>query len=354
MAEGIYQDACGYLATVTESKLRKDLRFPPGTPIPFMEKWRIRIRADLAEDAAQRDPETPTPTRGTFAADLARYLPQIKGRVSYKADRSHLQAWLPQLGPRLRSAITPAHVRRAMAAWREAGKSARTIRHRIRVLRELYATLDGRHAAPPLAGVKLPKIAEPNPTPVSLKLIQTVAASLKRGLVRRRRCGPKRTFADVHCAEPEKTYARFLVRATTGQRPAQIMRAKPEDLDLTRGIWFVRPAKGGRAIPLPLTAEMVEAWAVFVTAKAWGPFDTRSFSQTIRRHGWPKGIRPYALRHTFAIDHLLGGTDLGDLQGLLGHRQIETTRHFYAPVLLARLKKVGANRTLKLVDAKAE
>jgi integrase len=126
------------------------------------------------------------------------------------------------------------------------------------------------------------------------------------------------------------------------------MRAEPGDVDLKRRIWFVRAAKGGHAIPLPLTQDMIRAWKAFIAADAWGTFDARSFSKTIRRHGWPKGIRPYNLRHTFAIDHLLAGTDIGDLQGLLGHRQIETTRKFYGPILLARLKKATGGRRLRL------
>jgi len=175
-----------------------------------------------------------------------------------------------------------------------------------------------------------------------------VAASLKRGTTGQKRHGPKRTLALVHYAEPAKARARFLVRATTGQRPSQIMRAQPADVDVKRRIWFVRAGKGGHAIPLPLTRDMVRAWQAFASADAWGPFDTRSFSKTIRRHGWPKGVRPYSLRHTFAIDHLLAGTSIGDLQGLLGHAQIETTRKHYAPVLLALLKKTVGKRKLRL------
>jgi len=62
-----------------------------------------------------------------------------------------------------------------------------------------------------------------------------------------------------------------------------------------------------------------------------------------------KGVRPNNLRHTFAIDHLFAGTPLGDVQGFLGHRQIETTRKFYAPILVARLRKSIGRRKLKLV-----
>jgi integrase len=309
----------------------------------------VRTRADLTED---RDDtlsiDGPVPERGTFASDRLRRLQQIKGRAGYASDRSHLKAWLPFIGHLNRTAIRPSHVRAAFSAWIAEGKSPATIRHRRRVLRELYQGLDGAHARPPIKGVKIPRPADPHPTPVPLATIRRVAKSLKRGKIGEKRHGPKRTLAIVHHAEPKKARARFLVRATTGQRPSQIMRAQPADVDLKRKIWFVRAGKGGRAIPLPLTPDMVRAWKAFAAAKAWGPFDSRSFSKTLRRHGWPTGVRPYNLRHTFAIDHLLAGTSIGDLQGLLGHAQIETTRRHYAPVLLALLKKTVGKRKLKL------
>lgn len=335
VASGIYQDASGLAATVKVGRVQRECRFPPDTPLEVLKSWQTQTRAELDRE---RPPDTPSPERGTFAADLDRYLPQIQGRVGFKSDRSHLKAWLPHIGPLSRHLITSAQVRTAMSTWTLAKKSARTIRHRVRVLRELYQTLDGAHARPPLTGVTLPRPDDPTPTAVPLETIQKVAKSLKAGKRHEKGYG----------SDSDKTHARFLVRATTGQRPSQIMRAKPSDIDLVRGIWFVRPAKRGTAIPLPLNPDMVKAWRAFVVAEAWGSFDTRSFSKTIQRHGWPKGIRPYTLRHTFAIDHLLGGTDLGDLQGLLGHRQIETTRKFYGPILLARLKKAGASRKLKL------
>lgn len=337
IAEGIYRDQWGLAATVKVGRLQREQRFAPDESLEVIKRWRARTRGDL-EDERGDQPDDAPPTRGTFEADLPRYLTLILGRVSYKADRSHLRAWLPHIGHLLRSAIKPSHVRAAFAAWTADGKSPRTIRHRRRVLRELYQGLDGAHAKPPIKGVQVPRPEDPHPTPVPISTIQNVAKSLKKG----------KRHAKGYGGDSDLCYARFLVRATTGQRPAQIMRAVPADVDLTRKIWFVRAAKRGLPIPLPLNSEQVKAWKAFIKANAWGPFDTRSFSKTIRRHGWPKGIRPYNLRHTFAIDHLLAGTDLGDLQGLLGHRQIETTRKFYGPILLARLKKASGSRRLKL------
>jgi integrase len=349
IANGIYRDQYGLAATVKVGRVQREQRFPLDEPLDRLQAWQARTRADLTDerDAAAAIDE-PIPVRGTYASDLPRHLKRIQGRASYRSDRSHLRAWLPFIGHLKRTAIRPSHVRIAFAAWLAAGKSARTIRHRRRVLRELYQLLDGAHARPPLAGVKVPKPDDPHPTAVPRATIRKVAASLKKGKTGVKRHGPRRTLALVRYAEPAKTYARFLVRATTGQRPSQIMRAEPADVDLKRRIWFVRAGKGGRAIPLPLTPDMVAAFKAFAAAKAWGPFDARSFSKTLRRHGWPAGVRPYTLRHTFAIDHLLAGTSLEDLQGLLGHKQIETTRRHYAPVLLALLRKAVGRRKLKL------
>jgi integrase len=349
VATGIYRDQCGFLAAVSCRRRRRDQRFPPDTSLEFIENWRIRTRGELAdEDADVAALDEPEPERGTFRHDLPRYLKRIVGRASYKADRSHLHAWLPFIGRLKRTAIRPSHVRAAFSTWALEGKSPRTIRHRRRVLRELYQSLDGAHARPPIKGVPVPKPEDPHPTPVPVETIRKVAESLKSGKVGQKRHGPRRTLAVVHYTEPAKARARFLVRATTGQRPSQIMRATPADVDLKRRVWFVRAGKGGRAIPLPLTPEMVKAWQAFAAADAWGTFDARSFAKTLRRHGWPAGVRPYNLRHTFAIDHLLAGTSLDDLQGLLGHAQIETTRRHYAPILLALLRKTVGRRKLRL------
>jgi integrase len=329
IAPGIYEDQYGRAAVVQVRPAKPvEKRFAKDDPIEFIQAWRARIEAELREDALVHG--TATPDRGTYQADMDRFLEVIQNRVAFKADRSHLKAWLPFIGPKNRRSIQPEDIQPIMVKWQADGASARTIRHRIRVLRELYQTLDGPRARPPLAGIKLPKPPDAHPVPVAEALILRVAASLKKGL----------RHAEGYGSDAPKTYARFLVRALTGQRPAQIMRAVPTDVDFTRRVWYVRSAKGGRGIGFPLNPAAIVAWRLFAKADAWGDFDVTSFAKTIRRHGWPAGVRPYNLRHTFAIDQLEQGTDIGDLQGLLGHRQIETTRRFYAPVALPRLRKL--------------
>ncbi len=139
-----------------------------------------------------------------------------------------------------------------------------------------------------------------------------------------------------------KTRARFLVLATTGRRPIEVMRAQAIDVDLDRRLWFTRTAKDGLNTIVFLNDEMVAAWQLFITARAWGSYDSTSFSKTVRRAGWPKGIRPYNLRHSTGLAIRERGGDLEDVQDQLGHTSIDTAREFYLNAIPARQKAISA------------
>lgn len=322
---GIFADKYGYSAIVTAHGLQHEKRFPLDTDREDMRQWRNRERVVLDQDYQGLGL---TARRHTLEHDVRLYLTRRIGRPGFAADRSHLKAWTKTLGARSRRTLNEQDLEAVIGTWRQAKVAPQTIKHRVRALRQLYRALDGPDARHPLRHLKLSKPIRSAPTPVDSAVIRTVAKNLKAG--------------------DAKDYARFLVRATTGQRPAAIMTTKPGDVDLTQRLWFVRPAKGGDPIPLPLNAGMVRAWKAFAKADAWGTFDTSDHADALRDAGWPKGIRPYDLRHTFAIDLLLGGADLGDVQGLLGHADIQTTRQFYAPILVSRLTKAVKRRRLIL------
>jgi integrase len=348
IATGVYPDALGFEVRVTVKGQTYTKRFPPQHPLELMQAWQSDERSYrltcFADDAAQQD----RPERGTLAGDVLHYLQRRKGRAGYKADRSHLKAWTDAHGKTPRHKLSRHACEKQIAVWLAKGKSAKTIRHRVRVLKELWHALDGAKARTPLDGVKLPRVPKTIPAPIDEAIILRVAESLKAGLTTRKRCGPGRTMATVHHPEAKQAYARFLIYALTGQRPSQIGRAVPSHIDRKNRIWHVTAGKGGNPTPFPLTDALDLAFQYFDQVKAWGAFDCRSFSKTLRRHGWPEKVRPYALRHTFAIGQLLAGTDLGDLQGLLGHASPVTTRR-YAPVLIARLKQAVERRPLSLV-----
>lgn len=332
LAKGIYADAYGIAVIVSIHGKPKEHRHPPGTPIAHLIAWR---------KAAQRRADTahPKTARGTLAADAERYLDRVRGNPGYKAERSHLKAWTDRWPKIMRHAITREHIERAIAEWRVAGVSAGTIRHRVRVLRAVFTRLDGPEAMTPCAHVVVPAPPRPRPVTVSDDLIARVAENLRKqeqpASVKGRKTGRGRL-------RDSKSRARFLVLATHAQRPAELARAQPEDVDLERRLWFVRTAKGGRNTVIPLNDQQLAAWRLFIAADAWGSWDSSAWCRVLHTAGWPKDVRPYNLRHSTAVRAMQAGIDLGDVQGLLGHSSPDTTRRFYASIQLARMAAATA------------
>jgi integrase len=121
-----------------------------------------------------------------------------------------------------------------------------------------------------------------------------------------------------------------------------MVRAKPEDVDLERRTWFVRSAKNEPAHVVYLNDEQVEAWKAFIAADCWGTYNVYWFRTRLRTAGWPAHVSTYNYRHEGAIDALAAGADLGDVQGLLGHTEIETTRRNYGPLVMSRQQAISA------------
>lgn len=318
IASGVYRDKSGLAATVKVGNRQRERRFPFDATLDEIKTWQATTRAWLWTQAPR---PTPASSRGTLDGDTATYLKQLEGRPCYASDRAHLKAWSPLYGPRRRASLRPEDVILAIAQWRTADVAAQTIIHRCRVLRQLFHALDGETATTPVDHVQRPK--KPKPVPVTVP-VETITA-----------VGERLAKLDPLAA------ARYWVLATTGQRPSQVMRAQPSDVNVKRGIWLVRAAKGSEVRELYLNKEMVAAWKLFIKRHAWGAYDQTAFARTLRVCGWPTTIRPYNLRHSFAVGALEQGIDLGDLQGMLGHTEIDTTRTFYAAILPARLKRAS-------------
>src|SRR6185436_11194502 len=185
---------------------------------------------------------------------------QIAGRPSTAADTSHLRAWFEVrvdgvlLGDLPLVAWRTGHVNKAIGQWQTAPSphairrvritsygrkgraiehherrapatsgrvvSALTIRHRCRVLQDFFRTSGGKKAATPVDEAKVPARHKNPPATVPVEVIRSVLERL--------------STLDA------KTFARFYVAATTGQRPVQIGRATPDDLQLVgrTGIWL--------------------------------------------------------------------------------------------------------------------
>lgn len=341
LAKNIYVDEKGYGSVVVQVRgTQQELRFDPGFELATLEKQRDQLRADLHDQA-------PASTRGTLNHDAVRYLKQIAGRPGFKAERSHLRAWLDKFGSRQRQRLTAGDVRTAIAEWRKHGAhvggrgtrprratnapaSEKTLKERYRVLKHLYKTLDGPKAKTPCDDVERPKPAAATPVGVDIRIVQQVAD----GLAQRARGTPVRSDA-------RKDYARYVMLTTTAQRPAQLIRAIAEDFHVREQFWIVRGAKGGPTHAIHLNKDMRTAVRLFLSAHALGVYNDKQLLALARAHGWPTRIPLYNARHSVAIDAIEAGADLGDIQALLGHASIDTTRRFYAGIVRLRQKNVG-------------
>ncbi len=217
-------------------------------------------------------------------------------------------------------------VRRAFSEWTREGISAKTIRNRRWSLGRLFHVLDGPNVETPVDYVDPPPVPRRIINPTSDQTILSVYQNLV-------------AFDHSGRLRDAKTRARFMVRAASGRRPVEVMRAQPE-----RGPGaapLARPRREGRMVRRALPERhLKEAWRVFIEADAWGMFDTGSQARVLRAR-WPKESRPYNLRHSLGIGLSERGVDFADVAGWLGHTDVRTTRQTYVPVLGSRMERAG-------------
>jgi integrase len=167
----------------------------------------------------------------------------------------------------------------------------------------------------------------------------------------------------------------------TGMRQGELLGLRWEDVNLETGIIYVRqqlqylPEKGfffkepkqssKRAIPMPLPLNALLRQVkkeqerikniyeesgrtdynsndlVFCTPEG-KPMDgsalTKRFQALLIKNGFSK-IRFHSLRHTFATMCRAAGTNLEDVQDLLGHADISTTKNMYTHIEIEPLRK---------------
>jgi integrase len=300
-----------------------ETRFDADATLTALKRFRteetIRLRARAGT----------SPGRGTFDADVVHYLASITHLASHSSQSAELHAWGARFGARRRHQLAAADVRAAVTAWHAAKVAPKTIANRLHTLRRLYRVLDGPDVRTPADGVRGPQIHQVPPVRIPDATIRAVVRVLEQ------REGPTMRLG-------QKNRARFLVEATTGRRPSEIMRAQPDDVDLVHRVWRPRDGKGGWSPGIALNDEMLLAWQLFISADAWGAYRTGSLARLLRRCGWPAGVRVYHLRHTIGITLTELGVDLRDVAEHLGHKRLETTRKIYAPVQAGRQARVSA------------
>lgn len=310
----IYADGSGISVRVGTIERRFDL----DTPLIILQQAR-----DALQDAHDKQKATGP---ATLRRDCVRYERRKQHLQNQSSVRAELRAWCDLYGQKSRYSITRDDVLDARAEWLEQGLAPKTINNRVHRLRAIYRELDGRKAWSPADDIL--------PLPVRDTPIQRISPGLVLSVLQKmsEATYPKRLA---------KTRARFMVYATTGRRPSEIARAEKGDVDFDNRVWQPRDGKGGQTPGIYLNDDMLVAWKAFAAADAWGRFNSRVFPRTIRKYGWPSGVRPYNLRHTIGISLSEAGFDLADIGPHLGHKRIETTRKHYVPVLNSRMQTMS-------------
>jgi site-specific recombinase XerD len=324
----------------------KEKRFPSGTALRAMKHWQEDARAELRRQDLR-------PAKGTLADDVEQYLKLVKPRlVSFKDREYDLRQWLPRFGHRHRHTLEPKELQTQLNEWRLNGLAAQTCNLRRTALSHLFTTLDGKRSRNPVSDV--PKFDRPEPTPHALPY-EIIRAS----------------FAVMR---PNATKARLMLMAYGGFRPSEVMRAIPEDVEpflgLPEPVCYKRTGKKGRPVMVPLPPEGVGAWQLVIKLNAWGHFAheniNRDWKAAMRRAGQARveeltkegadagvldaarrafvPVRCYSLRHSYATQLLLKGSDdLALVQEALGHRDARTTRIYTTvkvnPRLIAAVRK---------------
>lgn len=315
MPKGFIRDRYGIRAYVKVGRQQRAKRFTHETPVRVIQNWRDETRVALR--IAQ-----PQSVRGTLEADSEKYLEResVRRLASAKSRRSELKAWCALYGSWPRARITRLQVIDARETWLSKGVAPKTINHRVDTLKRLYHELDGPRCPTPCDDVRKLAIPQQLPQFVSVKTIKKVAKKL---------------------ASDPINQARFMVLASTGQRPAQLKRTQPQDVDLKRKVWFVHPAKGGNPIPVFLNADMVGAWKRLLPFAMDKPqpfdFDTSTYDKKLYAAGWPRDIRPYNAKHTVGLALAESGLGWDDIRDYFGHKDSKMTK-VYTGLVAKRLK----------------
>ena len=146
-------------------------------------------------------------------------------------------------------------------------------------------------------------------------------------------------FALIKSARKLRDKALIMTILSSGLRASEILNLKEDDL--YRRSLIVSRGKGGKPRVTfidPLTEKSIREYhhkrevdSVFVFANSFGKplsrqYLSRMISETAIRAGIKKRVSAHTLRHSFATNMLRKGARIEDVQPLMGHSNISTTR----------------------------
>lgn len=327
---GVYKDRFGVAIIVSvEGKPREfrhdaeGRRYDPKRGAAWYREERKRVQARERNRAAA----TIDPT-DSFAADVRRYLKTINSPTHRRNAEGYLAHWERVFAARERNTITDVEVKEVFA---QIDKAPSTKNHIRRELFAFYQTLNGKTGYNPVLSLRAVREHYPEARALPYDVIEAIFAAL----------------------QPSLSKVRLQVMAYTGLPQTLIAKLRPADLQLAKGIIYVRPRRKGAGVEgreLPLSNAGIAVLKEFQRLNAFGPFQNRQLVNTLN-HGIkaagvtvPEGTRPYDLRHSFLTEVYRQTGDLKAVSELGMHATLEQTARYAKGAVSER-----ATKTIKAV-----
>ena len=291
---GIRRDAAGRIhAYVRAGGRLRFKRFPAGTSLESVRRWRLDTRAAL---------RLTSPAAGSLDADIEPFLRQFVHRPRFVQERRRqLRWWADRFAHRSRHSLESAEIRIALAELRRS-HAATTCNHYRQALYSLYRCLDGPDAPNPARGVPRFPVPEAEPRGLSYELVRRILDAMSDHGQPVGKGRPR--------AEGSKAKVRCRVMAFTGMRPSEIMRYRPEHWNRTDHVLTVPDRQRGSD---PHDSADARGRSGFVRPRgarcSWALFDIHGASRfpSCPWKAWPPGdppLRPAAqLRHRHVSGH---------------------------------------------------
>ena len=223
-----------------------------------------------------------------------------------------------------------------------------TIRLHFSALRSFFKFLTRRRGLKlnPLSDIQLPKANRTLPLVLTLKQVEQLL-SLPFSVKQPKQAPLWASARDAAILE---------VFYSTGIRLSELADLKFDDFDFFNETIKVK-GKGSKERLLPVGSHAIEALNKYFhqakikegplfISKSRKRISSRAISDVVKKYtelaGFPVGVSPHKLRHSFATHLLDNGADLRSVQNLLGHSSLSTTQ-IYTHVSIERIKKTYNN-----------
>ena len=229
-----------------------------------------------------------------------------------------------------------------LAMLSEAGNSSRSSARLLSSARQFYqwATREALIQADPTLQIEMPRQGRPLPKSLTEQQVEELLEA-----------------PDLSTAEGFRDRTMFEVLYATGLRVSELIRLRPEQVNLNQGVVRVT-GKGNKERLVPLGEDALEWLQRFISGprqdllrgkicddllptRRGSGMTRQAFWYRIKAHALRAGVHthisPHTLRHAFATHLLNHGADLRVVQMLLGHSDISTTQ-IYTHVADQRLR----------------